>query len=218
MQVDLARETTCFTIWSNLMKTSPTRQSITIALLASSALAACSTDSAGLTSNPAPDGSAALDVIAVSASLPPGSVSDAGRASVTPILRVGVDPSIFLPVVVAGYHPTAEELATSGKACSSLADCATSGGQVVFHCSTPYYGQAQCQGVFPAGDQTVPGVAPSCAYYECPAGYQCETEAETHSVTCLAGQSGQNGKPTSAQDGGQSGKPGGKSGGGGGGA
>ena len=134
-----------------------------------------------------------------------------------PILKPGVDPSIFLPVVVAGYHPTAEELATTGKACSSDADCATSGGQVVFHCSTPYYGQAQCQGAFPPGDQIVPGVAPSCAYYECPAGYQCETEVETHSVTCLAGQ-GQNGKPTNGQDGGQSGQQGGKSSGSGGGA
>src|SRR5512138_1910237 len=77
-------------------------------------------------------------------------VDDAGTvaASVAPILRPGVDPALFLPHLVTGYHPTAEELATSGKSCSSDADCATSGGQVVFHCSTPYYGQAQCQGVF----------------------------------------------------------------------
>jgi hypothetical protein len=117
-------------------------------------------------------------------------VDDAGlaRFSVAPTLRAGIDPSIFLPTLVVGYHPTAEELATSGKACSGEADCATSGGQVVFHCSTPYYGQAQCQGVFPAGDQVQPGVTPSCAYYECPTGFECEAGAETHSVTCLEDQ------------------------------
>ncbi len=114
-------------------------------------------------------------------------VDDAGTlaASVAPILRAGVDPALFLPRLVAGYHPTAEELATSGKACTSDADCATTGGQVVFHCSTPYYGQAQCQGVFPPGDQVIPGEAPSCVYYECPAGYECEAEAESRSIACI---------------------------------
>jgi len=184
-------------------------------------LAACVSDSSGLGGGNAPDGGAGSNATTLSV-LPsdstPTTASDAGSVSVPPILKAGVDPTIFLPVLVAGYHPTAEELATSGKACTSDADCATSGGQVVFHCSTPYYGQAQCQGVFPPGDQIVAGVAPSCVYYECPAGYQCETELETHSVTCLAGQNGQNGKPTSGQDGGQSGKQTGKSGGGSGGA
>jgi hypothetical protein len=130
---------------------------------------------------------------------------DAGagaRASVAPTLKVGVDPSIFLPRLVQGYHPTAEELATSGKACATDGDCATSGGQVVFHCSTPYYGQAQCQGVFPAGDQVEPGVAPSCIYYDCPAGYECETEIESASVTCLEDQH-QNGKDADAGHGGR---------------
>ncbi len=117
-----------------------------------------------------------------------GGAPDAARASVAPTLKAGVDPAIFLPTVVAGYHPTAEELATSGKSCASDADCKTSGGQVVFHCSTPYYGQAQCQGAFPPGDQVVPGVTPSCAYYDCPADYECEAEPSTHAVACLQSQ------------------------------
>ncbi len=117
-----------------------------------------------------------------------GAADDAGvRASVAPTLKVGVDPTSFLPRLVVGYHPTAEEVATSGKVCSTDADCATT-GQVVFHCSTPYYGQAQCQGVFPPGDQVEPGVAPSCVYYDCPADSECETEPESRSVTCLASQ------------------------------
>ena len=109
-------------------------------------------------------------------------------ASVAPLLKAGVDPAIFLPTLVVGYHPTAEELATSGHSCATDADCATTDGVVVFHCSTPYYGQAQCQGQFPPGDQVEPGVTPSCLYYECPAGYECESEAESSSVTCLAAQ------------------------------
>jgi len=117
----------------------------------------------------------------------PALSDDAGVASSAPILKAGVDPAIFLPTVVAGYHPTQEELAASGRACVGDTDCAT-GGQVVFHCSTPYYGQAQCQGTFPPGDQVVPGTSPSCAYYDCPTGFECETEAESHSVTCLADQ------------------------------
>jgi hypothetical protein len=189
-------------------------QLMVVGALVGGSLVACGADT-GLTGNPSPDGGAGPDV--VPASPTSGIATDAGTASVPPILKPGVDPSIFLPVVVAGYHPTAEELATSGKACSSDADCATSGGQVVFHCSTPYYGQAQCQGVFPPGDQVLPGTTPSCVYYDCPAGYQCETELETHSVTCLANQPGQNGKPSNGVDGGQSGKQGGNSGGGGGG-
>jgi hypothetical protein len=199
------------------MKTFSIEQSAVITVLVFGSLAACGSNSSGLGVGDAPDGGAGANTSApnVPPTDPtPTTVPDAGGASVPPILKPGVDPTIFLPVLVTGYHPTAEELATSGKACSSVADCATGGGQVVFHCSTPYYGQAQCQGVFPPGDQILPGVAPSCVYYECPAGYQCETELETHSVTCLAGQSGQNGKPTSGQDGGQSGKQTGKSGGG----
>lgn len=110
--------------------------------------------------------------------------------SVAPTLKPGVDPSIFLPTVIAGYHPTAAELAIEGKACAVDADCANPGGRVVFSCSTPYYGQAQCQGDFPPGDQVEPPAAqPSCAYYDCPTGYQCETEAESASVTCLADDS-----------------------------
>jgi hypothetical protein len=201
------------------MRTSSIDQFTMVALLVFGSLSACGSDSTGLSENDLPDGGVGVDTagpIYVLPNDPTSTVaSDAGGVSVPPILKAGVDPTIFLPVLVAGYHPTAEELATSGKACSSDADCATSGGQVVFHCSTPYYGQAQCQGVFPPGDQILPGVAPSCVYYECPSGYQCETEVETHSVTCLAGQSGgQNGKPTVGQDGGQSGKQTGKPGGG----
>lgn len=114
---------------------------------------------------------------------------DAGvRASVAPLLKAGVDPAIFLPKLVAGYHPTAAELAISGQSCASDADCVAGDGQVVFHCSTPYYGQAQCQGAFPPGDQIQPGVTPSCVYYDCPADYECEAEAESHSVTCLISQ------------------------------
>jgi hypothetical protein len=197
------------------MKSSPIKQSVVVAVFICGSLVACGSDPTGLGDNSVPDGGTGVDPTA-STSIPPvdqpsAAAPDGGVASVPPILKAGVDPTIFLPVLVAGYHPTPEELATSGKACSSDADCSTSGGQVLFHCSTPYYGQAQCQGVFPPGDQIVPGVAPSCVYYECPSGYQCETEVETHSVTCLAGQNGQNGKPTTGQDGGQSGKQGGKS-------
>ena len=167
-----------------------------------------------------PDGATSTDFSAPLTDSSTVSSIDGGRASVPPILKAGVDPSIFLPTLVLGYHPTAEELATSSKACSTAADCATSGGQVVFHCSVPYYGQAQCQGVFPAGDQVVAGTLPSCVYYDCPVGYQCETELESHSVTCLAGQGNStSGKPDGGtagsgqggdnQGGGQNGKTGG---------
>jgi hypothetical protein len=161
------------------------------------ALAACATD-------PAADLTADADAAVAG--------GDAGvRASVPPILVTGVDPAIFLPTLVQGYHPTPQELATSGKSCASESDCASS-GQVVFHCSTPYYGQAQCQGAFPPGDQIIPPIATtSCVYYTCPAGYECEAEAETHSVSCIEDQS-HGGRP----DGGKGGGGGGGRGGGGG--
>ena len=152
------------------------------AMVALLPLPGCEVNSTGL----ATDGGASHEAgmpSTGSASLP-----DAARATPAPALKSGVDPSIFLPKLVAGYSPTAQELATSGKACASDADCATTGGLIVFHCSTLYDGHAQCQGAFPSGDKVVAGVAPSCAYYDCPAAYQCETDAKSHSVTCLSAQ------------------------------
>jgi hypothetical protein len=188
------------------MNASPIQRSIVPSLLASVLLAGCGATSTRLGPDNALDaGGPGLDVNAsspdsASVSSPdttPTSLPDATVASVPPILNSGVDPSIFLPQLVVGYHPTPEELATSGRACASDADCATSGGQVVFHCSTPYYGQAQCQGTFPPGDQVVPGVTPSCAYYSCPVGYECGAEPQTHSVTCVQSQGNQKGKTPS---------------------
>jgi hypothetical protein len=158
------------------------RFALVVAVMVS--VAGCGTNPDGLNLNGSPD--SGMADVSRDAKIAPS--PDATGASLPPTLKPGVDTSIFLPKIVAGYHPTPEELATSGKACSSDADCATSGGQVVFRCSTPYYGQAQCQGSFPPGDQTVPGMTPSCAHYNCPAGYECEAEAESHSVTCLQGQ------------------------------
>ncbi len=145
-------------------------------------LAGCEVNSTGLAS----DGGVGHEAGVPSTGAPSASSPDAARATPAPAFKPGVDPAIFLPQLVIGYQPTAQELATSGKACVSDADCATTGGLVVFHCSTPYYGHAQCQGAFPPGDKVVPGVAPSCAYYDCPAGYQCATDAKSHSVTCLS--------------------------------
>jgi len=147
-------------------------------------LAGCEVNSTGLAS----DGGVGHEAGVPSTGAPSASSPDAARATPAPAFKPGVDPAIFLPQLVIGYQPTAQELATSGKACVSDADCATTGGLVVFHCSTPYYGHAQCQGAFPPGDKVVPGVAPSCAYYDCPAGYQCATDAKSHSVTCLSAQ------------------------------
>jgi hypothetical protein len=64
---------------------------------------------------------------------------------------------------------------------------------VVFRCSRPYYGQAQCQGAFPPGDQVVPGVTPSCVYYDCPTDFECEAEPESHSVACITHTGGHDG-------------------------
>jgi hypothetical protein len=149
------------------------KQSILFIGLACGFLAACDANTTGLSSD--------------------DSSNVAGITSTAPTLKPGVDSAIFLPVLVAGYHPNAEELATAGKACSSAADCATGEGQVVFHCSAPNHGQAQCQGVFPAGDSVVPGVAPSCAYYDCDSGYACNANAETHSVACVSARNKQTG-------------------------
>lgn len=166
------------------MNPSSVRLWVGFAIVVLVAAAGCEFNSAGLDNGGAADGSAGLD-----GSRPFGGTSlaysaDAGRVSPAPALKPGVDPAMFLPLV-AGYNPSAEELATSGKGCASDADCATSSGQIVFRCSTPYYGHAQCQGTFPPGEKVTPGVVPSCAYYDCPAGYECATDATSLSVTCL---------------------------------
>ena len=164
------------------------RQWAVLAIAGFVSLAGCGVNSAGLGSSDPPDGGTSLDPGKQSVGAFLASSPDAARVSPAPTLKPGVDPSIFLPKPVGGYHPTAEETMTSGKACASDADCATGGGQVVFHCSTPYLGHAQCQGTFPLGDQVVPGVSPSCAYYDCPAGYDCATDTMSHSVTCFYAQ------------------------------
>jgi hypothetical protein len=148
------------------MKPCSIGQSIIPFVLAYCSLAACGADPT--TSDP-------------TSTIPSGT----GIASVAPSLKPGVDRAIFLPDLFSGYHPSAEDLDTAGKSCSSSADCATSDGEVVFTCSRPYHGQSQCQGVFPPGADVFPGVSPSCVYYSCPAGYVCAAEAQTRSVTCL---------------------------------
>ena len=164
------------------------RRWVVLAIAGVVPVAGCEVNSAGLGNADLSDGGTSLAAGPHSGGASLASAPDGPRASPAPTLKPGVAPSIFLPQPGGGYHPTAAELATSGKECASDADCATSGGQVVFHCSTPYFGHAQCQGAFPPGEKVLPGATPSCAYYDCPADYECATDAKSHSVTCLYAQ------------------------------
>ena len=161
------------------------RRWVVLAMVDLVAVAGCAVDTAGLVSDDSSNDGGSLDDGLRSISADLASSLNTAQVALPPTLKAGVDPSIFLPVSAVGYHPTAGEAATSGQACASDVDCATSDGQVVFHCSLPYYGHAQCQGAFPLGYPVTPGVTPSCAYYDCPAAYQCEADARSHSLACL---------------------------------